>query len=229
MRNLELAPCRSMADLARKLNVSIEQARQVLDSSSQENVPESSQEVRESSQQSVPSEKGAIFCHDATERGIPRPQDEADQKLYYSGKKKKHTVKNVLLIDQKLSILFLSDTVEGKRHDKKIADETPYPLPAGSRLLQDLGFQAFTLGGVETIMPFKKPRGMELTPEQKAANRQVSQRRVRIEHVNSSIKRCRIVKDVIRLLKDGVRDMVMEVCSALHNFRVYWSPWQPMT
>jgi hypothetical protein len=135
----------------------------------------------------------------------------------------------VLLIDTMLTILFLSDTVEGKRHDKKIADSTPYSLPAGSQLLQNLGFQAFTLKGVETIMPTKKPRSGELTAEQKAENRLISQRRVRIEHVNSSVKRCRMAKEVIRLTKKGVRDLVMEVCCALHNFRVCWSAWQPMT
>ena len=53
-------------------------------------------------------------------------------------------------------------------------------------------------------------------------------RRLRIEHVNSSVKRCRIVKDRIRLWKKGVRDLVMEICCALHNFRVRLSPWQPM-
>jgi len=94
--------------------------------------------------------------------------------------------------------------------------------------LQDLGFQAFTLDGVKTIMPIKKTRGVELTPEQKAENRLISQRRVRIEHVNSSVKRCRMVKEVIRLVKDQMRDLVMEVCCALHNFRVCWSPWQLM-
>jgi hypothetical protein len=138
-------------------------------------------------------------------------------------------VKNILLIDTLLTILFLSETVEGKRHDKKIADSTPYPLPPGSQLLQDLGFQAFTLEGVKTIMPTKKPRSAELSAEQKAANRLISQRRVRIEHVNSSVKRCRMVKEVIRLTKKGMRDLVMEVCCALHNFRVSWSAWQPMT
>jgi len=42
-------------------------------------------------------------------------------------------------------ILFLSDTYGGRVHDKCIADATPYPGPVGSRLLQDLGFLAFTL------------------------------------------------------------------------------------
>jgi hypothetical protein len=137
-------------------------------------------------------------------------------------------VKNVLLIDARLTILFLSATQHGRVHDKRIADSTPYPLPAGSHLLQDLGFQAFTLEGVTTHTPHKKPRGGTLTDEQKADNRLLARRRIRIEHVNSSVKRCRIVKDILRLVKDGVRDMVMEICSALHNFRVRLTPWQPM-
>jgi len=125
-------------------------------------------------------------------------------------------------------ILFLSDTYEGSMHDKRIADGTPYPLPEGSELLQDLGFLAFRLDGVASITPFKKPRGGTLTEEQKAFNQQLARRRVRIEHVNSSVKRCRIVKDTIRLFKDGIRDMVAEISCALHNFRVRLTPWEPM-
>jgi DDE superfamily endonuclease len=134
----------------------------------------------------------------------------------------------VLLINAALMIRFLSDTYPGSTHDKRIADATPYPLPAGSRLLQDLGFLAFTLDHVEIIMPSRKPRGRKLTRAQKAVNRRIARRRVRIEHVNSSVKRCRIVHDTSRLRKAGVRDRVMEVCSALHNFRVRLTPWQPM-
>jgi hypothetical protein len=113
-------------------------------------------------------------------------------------------------------------------HDLRIAEATPYPLPAESHLLQDLGFLAFTLPEVEILMPTKKPRGEELTWEQHVANQALHQRRLCIEHVNSSVKRCRIVKDRIRLWKQGVRDVVMELCCALHNFRVRLTPWQPM-
>ena len=146
----------------------------------------------------------------------------------YSGKKKDHTVKNVLLVNAPLTILFLSETHGGRVHEKRIADATPYPWPAGSRLLQDLGFLAFTLPQVEILMPTKKPRGQELTWEQHVANQALNQRRLRIEHVNSSVKRCRIVKDRLRLWKQGVRDLVMELCCALHNFRVRITPWQPI-
>jgi DDE superfamily endonuclease len=134
----------------------------------------------------------------------------------------------VLLINAALTILFLSETYAGSTHDKRIADATLYPLPPGSRLLQDLGFLAFTLDHVEIIMPTRKPRGRALTPPQKAANRRIARRRVRIEHVNSSVKRCRIVRDTCRLRKAGVRDLMMEVCCALHNFRLRLTPWQPM-
>ena len=127
-----------------------------------------------------------------------------------------------------LLILFLSDTYGGRTHDKPIADATPSPLPAGSGLLQDLGFLAFTLPQVAILMPTKKPRGRELTLEQQRANQALNQRRLRIEHVNSSVKRCRVMKDRIRLWKKGIRDLVMELCGALHNFRVRLSPWQPM-
>jgi DDE superfamily endonuclease len=137
-------------------------------------------------------------------------------------------VKNVLLINAALTILFLSETYAGRTHDKRIAEATPYPLPAGSRWLQDLGFLAFTLPQVEVIMPIKKPRGRALTRAQKAANRRLARRRVRIEHVNSRVKRCRIVHDTCRLRKAGIRDLIMEVCCALHNYRVRLTPWQLM-
>src|ERR671922_152232 len=133
-----------------------------------------------------------------------------------------------LLVNALLLILFLSDTYGGRVHDKPIADATPYPLPVGSRLLQDLGFLAFTLPDVEILMPTKKPRGQELTREQQQANQALHSRRLRIEHVNSSVKRCRIVKDRLRLWRAGIRDLVMELCCALHNFRVRLTPWLSM-
>jgi DDE superfamily endonuclease len=134
----------------------------------------------------------------------------------------------VLLVNAALLILFLSDTFEGSAHDKRVADTTPYPLPPGSTLLQDLGFLAFALNGVTSVTPFKKPRGGTLTDEQKDFNQALARRRVRIEHVNSSVKRCRIVKDTIRIFKEDTRDMVAEICCGLHNFRLRITPWQPM-
>jgi hypothetical protein len=137
-------------------------------------------------------------------------------------------VKNVVLVDKELKIQFLSETHPGKVHDKRAADATPYPLPQGSHLLQDLGFLGFALEGVTIEMPQKKPKGGELTDDQKAANHAKARRRIYIEHVNSSIKRLRILKDVCRLTISGARDMIVEVGCALHNFRLRLNPWLPI-
>jgi transposase, IS4 family len=96
-----------------------------------------------------------------------RPSDKVDRELYYSGKKKRHTLKNVLLIDSFGSIHFLSDTYEGRVHDTCIADEARYTLPIGSILYQDAGFQGFNLPGVQIMQPKKKPRNGTLTPRKR--------------------------------------------------------------
>ena len=94
--------------------------------------------------------------------------------------------------------------------------------------MQGLSFLAFTLPPVEILMPTKKPYGQELPLEGQLANQALHQRRLRIEHVNSSVKRYRIVKDRVCLWKEGVRDLVRERCYALDNFWVRLTPWQPM-
>lgn len=137
-------------------------------------------------------------------------------------------MKNLLLIDRQLTILLLSETAPGSVHDKRLADAHPYLLPAGSWLFQDLGFLAFALEGVEILTPCKKPRGGALTPAQKAYNRQLAALRIRIEHVLSSVKRCRIIKEICRLRLVGARDAVMEIACSLHNFRITLFPWTPL-
>jgi hypothetical protein len=119
----------------------------------------------------------------------------------------------------------LRETDEGKAHDQSLAALAGYTLPAGSGLSQDLGFQGFVLAGVIIVQPKKKPRGGELTPPEKATNRRISSIRIRIEHAIGGVKRDRIVKDKIRLLKDGIRDTIMETCCGLHNFRLQYRPW----
>jgi hypothetical protein len=76
-------------------------------------------------------------------------------------------------------------------------------------------------------MPTKQPRGQALTREPQRAHQALNPRR-RIEQVNRRVKRCRIGKDRIRLWQEGVRDLVMAICCALHNVRVRLSPWQPI-
>jgi len=122
-------------------------------------------------------------------------------------------------------IRFLSDTVESKKHDKKLADETAYSLPDGSTLVQDTGFQGFTLENVAILQPKKKPRGKSLSDLDKSVNHWLSSVRVRIEHAIGGVKRYRIVKDKIRNWKPGFKDLVFETCCGLHNFRLNFRPW----
>jgi hypothetical protein len=165
------------------------------------------------------------FWHDGTERPIQRPKDPEEQDEYYSGKKKRHTLKNLLVINERGHIAFLSHTYEGKASEKGIAELAGYSLPAGSCLYQDKGFQGFCLPGITIFQPKKNPRGGELTPPEQATNRRISSIRMRIERAIGGVKRDRIVKDTIRLLKDGIRDTVMETCCGLHNFRLLYRPW----
>jgi hypothetical protein len=116
---------------------------------------------------------------------------------------------------------YLSQTYEGKRHDKKIADEENPTYPEDIDVYQDTGFQGYAPDGVKTFQPQKKPKGKELTPEQKEHNRLISSIRIVIEHIIAGIKRCRIVKEIFRNTKDKYDDLVMEIACGLHNFRVH--------
>jgi hypothetical protein len=160
------------------------------------------------------------FMLDGTERPINRPKDREERKIYYSGKKKAHTVKNNVITECRGKVVFLSDTYEGKKHDKKIADEEGYEFPEGSQLWQDTGFQGYAPVGVTIKQPKKKPRSRELTAQEKEENRQVSSQRIEVEHQIGGIKRCQILVQKFRNWADHYVDDVMETACGLHNFRL---------
>jgi hypothetical protein len=105
--------------------------------------------------------------------------------------KKTHNVKNNLLSLPDRRIIWLSKTVDGSVHDKKICDIQPLHFPSGITLWQVIGFQGHTPNGVIVKMPTKKPKGKELPDEQKEANRSISSFRVLVEHAIGGAKRCR--------------------------------------
>ena len=115
---------------------------------------------------------------------------------------------------------YLSQTYEGKRHDKKIVDEESLTFPKEISLYKDTGFQGYEPEGIRTFQPQKKPQGKELTAEQKEQNTLISSIRIVIEHIISGIKRCRIVKELFRNTKERYDDLVMEIACGLHNLRV---------
>ena len=163
---------------------------------------------------------GLDFLIDGTERPIRRPKAPDRQKKAYSGKKKRHTVKNIVIVDKrKGKIAGLSPTVEGKKHDKKATDEWQPEFPAGSSLGKDTGFQGYEPPGVKTWQPKKKPKGKELTPEEKAQNTAFARERIGVEHSIGGVKVFAIVREIYRNLKDDFDDLVMETACGLHNLR----------
>ena len=93
---------------------------------------------------------------DGTERRRQRPQDPDQQKAHYSGKKKAHTDKNLLLANvHTQKVVYLGPTESGHKHDKKMADESGIVYPPAATLGKDTGFQGYEPAGVLTFQPPK--------------------------------------------------------------------------
>src|SRR5215470_8257446 len=96
---------------------------------------------------------------DGTERRRQRPTDATQPQAHYSGKKKTHTDKNIVLVNETTSkVLYLGPTVAGTKHDKKAADEAPMCSPTNATLDKDTGFQGYEPAGVLTRQPKKNPK-----------------------------------------------------------------------
>ena len=166
------------------------------------------------------SEENQGLSIDGTERRIQRPKDDEEQKKNYSGKKKAHTRLNLLIAgNNDIQVKYLGKTYAGSTSEVKIAKEENVSFPDGTDLYQDKGLQGYAPPGVVIHQPKKKPRGGDLTEEEKINNRLISSTRIVVEHVISGIKRLHIVKSVFRNTVDGFDDLVLEIACGLHNFR----------
>ncbi len=161
---------------------------------------------------------------DGTERPIQRPKDNEKQNKNYSGKKKAHTRKNIIITDKNRRIGYISSSMEGKKHDYGMFKElfSQEIFPKDIALWLDLGFL-----GVETdypnatvMMPKKKPKGKELTDEEKRQNKIISSIRVLVEHAIGGIKRFKIITDKCRNKKDVFNDKVMLISCGLWNYHL---------
>src|SRR5437899_9036852 len=96
---------------------------------------------------------------DGTERRRQRPIDAAQQKEQYSGKKKTHTEKNLLLVNEHTKkVVYLGPTVAGKTHDKKAADAAQICYPTNATLGKDARFQGYEPEGGLSCRPKKPPK-----------------------------------------------------------------------
>ncbi|MGL4632000.1 MAG: transposase family protein [Leadbetterella sp.] len=160
------------------------------------------------------------YIVDGTERPIQR--DTYDQEIFYSGKKKTHTMKNALIVSTLGLIMWLGATHVGKVHDKPMVEVLKFTSPI--TILADLGFQGWNPQNVKLILPHKKPRNTKtekrnLTQDQKDFNKELSQKRVKVENVLAHVKILRIVKDKNRNYRFGFRENLMKTACGLYNFR----------
>lgn len=161
------------------------------------------------------------FIIDGPERPIQRPKDSQRQGEHYSGKKKRPTVKNIVVSEKPTKkVKGLGRTQAGKKHDKAATDEEGYRFPKDSKLWKDLGFQGYEPDQTTTYQPKKKPRGGELTAAEKEQNQAISRERIGIEHSLAGVKVFRIVHDIYRNHKPKFDDLVMETACGLHNLRL---------
>jgi hypothetical protein len=180
---------------------------------------------------------------DATEQTVYRSQDNEVRKEYYSGKKKAFTLKTQLVTDGEHHIKAISVAVPGAMHDKKLCDEvkTVERLPDGCEADADKGYQGLaqrvslvTVRNIETgeeqpvprltvKTPVKKPKGQELTDEQKAFNRQLGAIRVRVEHCIGWVKNWAIIATRFRCAH-SIYTLIMQVVCGLVNWQT--QRWQ---
>ena len=161
---------------------------------------------------------------DGTERPIQRSKDNEQQKENYSGKKKRHTKKNIVVTDRHKKIGLLGKTTNGKEHDFSMLkkDNLLEYIPEDIPIYFDLGFQ-----GVEkqfpkltSILPKKKPKGKELTEDDKERNKEKSRIRILVENAIGGVKRLRIVSDIFRNKKINFVDTAMLIACGIWNYHL---------
>ena len=134
---------------------------------------------------------------DCTEQPIHRPGEDAVQKRHYSGEKKRHTLKREYIVTKDGRIASVSPSHPGSRHDLAVRRSGPR-LPKGARAYGDSAYQGHDKEREAIDYPYKKPKGGQLTEQEKEYNKGLSRFRVRVEHKIGQVKRFRIVSDPFR-------------------------------
>jgi hypothetical protein len=143
----------------------------------------------------VSCEEAEALIIDCTEQPIERPKRK--QRCWYSGKKKRHTIKTEIIITEAGRVVSASDPAPGRVHDLEIRRRGP-PLPKEARAYADSGYQGYQKDHPDIDIPFKKPKKKKLTKEEKAYNHALSRFRVRVEHKIAALKRFKILAERFR-------------------------------
>ena len=159
---------------------------------------------------------------DATEQEILIPEDKKRKKEYYSGKKKRHTVKTQLMVNKKGEILHKSKHhKKGRQHDYKVyKDEHPVTLKSVKNYY-DLGYVGVEkdFPDVKVVLPVKKIRNVELTEKEKIYNKRHRRQRVIVEHTICRIKKFSIMANKYRNRLKRY-DTMSDIVSGLVNYRI---------
>jgi DDE superfamily endonuclease/Helix-turn-helix of DDE superfamily endonuclease len=161
---------------------------------------------------------------DGTERPTQRPQQARRQRARYSGKKKRHTVKNVIGNDATKRIVLLGKTQGGRVHDYPLLQASGWlpQLPEGLRLWVDRGFQGIEHAAPQLVVfqPRKKPRGGRLPQWAQALNGLTAKVRVLAEHAIGGVKRLRCLTDIYRNRRKNWEDHLMVIGCGLWNLHL---------
>lgn len=129
---------------------------------------------------------------DSFEQKIQRPKDIDVRDDYYSGKKKTHTVKSQVSVNEETGeIVDVSDSVPGPTADIDLLDRSGLlkRLPAQVGAMGDSGYQGIANRHPRGHAPRKKPRGKDRPPEDAAYNTAFSRRRIIVENTNARLRR----------------------------------------
>lgn len=169
---------------------------------------------------------------DATEQRVARPSQRADQKAYYSGKKKQFTLKTQFVADRAHYVHAISEAVPGAEHDKALSDRlhTLDRLPMDCEVDADKGYQGLAaqipyvqvrdaVSGATAVVrrltvytPIKKPKGGMLTEQQTTFNRLLSGVRMRVEHCIGWAKNWAIVATRFRCAHTIYTSIMCTIC-----------------
>ena len=129
-----------------------------------------------------------------------------------------------MLVDAKtLEILHVYKD-DGTEHDfTMLKNSILEALGENVKIIGDSGYQGIKTYHENAEIPIKKPKGRELTDEEKQYNKELSQRRIYIEHVNRRIKIFRICKEVYRN-KGNRMELRVSLVAALYNLMVSMRP-----
>ena len=166
---------------------------------------------------------GFIAIIDSFEQEIPRPQNKRRRKSYYSGKRKKHTVKTQLSVNKEGVIFHRTGHVNGRRHDYDLFKENHPKLPDGVSGIFDLGYLGVKKDFPELnpMIPFKRNRWhpRRLSKKKRRFNRKLSKIRVEVEHTISKLKKFRIIGEEFRNRLPHY-DVMTSIVSGIVNMRM---------